>query len=81
MSKSLICPSCKTIREVQSHCLEPIRYGGSNPVSHYSCLQCGTMFVETSYNTVKECFNEKCINCQECSNSNLMNIGLIVKSV
>ena len=42
------CPICKSIK-IKSHAVQPVRYGGRNAISHYSCNRCGVMFVKTEH--------------------------------
>jgi len=49
----LKCPVCKSV-EIKSHysLVEPVRYGGSNSVDHYSCKHCGIIFYATEGNRI-----------------------------
>jgi len=41
----LLCPLC-LVSNINKHFVQPIRYGGHNAVSHYTCNKCGIMFIK-----------------------------------
>jgi transposase-like protein len=43
------CPVCKSTRST-SHFNTPVIMGGRNSISHYTCDDCGVMFVATENN-------------------------------